>query len=181
MSRIGRLPVAIPQGVEVKIEGQTVTVKGPKGTLSHAFHDDIGVRRDNQALRVEPRDESRQTRALHGLSRSLLNNMVLGVTQGFRRELDISGVGFRAQKVGDKLSLAVGFTHPVVIVPLPGVQVAVEQNTHLVVSGADKQAVGQTAAVIRAVRPPDPYKAKGITYSGERVRRKAGKAVVKKA
>jgi len=107
--------------------------------------------------------------------------MVLGVTQGFKRELDISGVGFRAQKAGDKISIAVGLTHPVLVSPPPGVKVDVEQPTHLVVSGADKQAVGQTAAMIRAVRPPDPYKAKGITYSGERVRRKAGKAVVKKA
>ncbi|MSQ32972.1 MAG: 50S ribosomal protein L6 [Dehalococcoidia bacterium] len=181
MSRIGKQPVSVPKGVEVQIQGQTVTVKGPRGTLSRAFRPEVSIRQDDGVLRVERLGEGRVYRALHGLSRSLLNNMVLGVTQGFRRELEISGVGYRAQKVGDKLSIAVGFSHPVVVSPPPGIQVDVEAGIHLVVSGADKQAVGQTAALIRAVRPPDPYKAKGITYAGERVRRKAGKAVVKKA
>ncbi len=181
MSRIGKQPVNVPKGVEVQIQGQTVTVKGPRGTLSRAFRPEVSIRQDDGVLRVERQGEGRLYRALHGLSRSLLNNMVLGVTQGFRRELEISGVGYRAQKVGDKLSIAVGFSHPVVVTTPPGILVEVEGGTRLVVTGADKQAVGQTAALIRAVRPPDPYKAKGIIYAGERVRRKAGKAVVKKA
>ncbi|MBI3953285.1 MAG: 50S ribosomal protein L6 [Chloroflexi bacterium] len=181
MSRIGRQPVIIPKGVEVQIQGQTVTVKGPKGTLVQTFRPEVTLKREDGVLRVERQGDDRLSRALHGLTRSLLNNMVIGVTQAFRKELDITGVGFRAQKAGDKVSIAVGFTHPVVLAPLPGVQVDVEGGTHLVVTGADKQAVGQTAARIRAVRPPDPYKGKGIAYAGERVRRKAGKAVVKKA
>jgi large subunit ribosomal protein L6 len=181
MSRIGRQPVNVPKGVDVQVQGQTVTMKGPKGTLVQTFRPEVAVKREDSVLRVERQGDDRLSRALHGLTRSLLSNMVTGVTQGYRKELVISGVGFRAQKTGDKLSMTLGFTHPVVLAPLPGVQVDVEGGTHVVVSGADKQAVGQMAAMIRAVKPPDPYKAKGITYAGERVRRKAGKAVVKKA
>jgi len=176
MSRIGKRPISIPQKVTVTIEGQQVAVKGPKGELSRTLPNEVVVEQEGETLLVKRRDESRAARQRHGLSRTLVANMVEGVSQGFQRRLEIQGVGYRAQVQGRNLILNVGYSHPVQIDPPDGVQMAVENNTNVVVSGIDKEIVGNIAARIRAVRPPEPYKGKGIRYAGEFVRRKAGKA-----
>lgn len=177
MSRIGRQPISIPATVEVDIAaGNTVTVKGPKGTLTQTFSPNMQLRREDGTVLVERPDNARENRSLHGLSRTLLNNMVVGVTDGYRRNLEIQGVGYRAALDGNVLVLSVGFSHPVRMTPPEGISYALESPTRIAVSGIDKQQVGEEAARIRRVRPPEPYKGKGIRYSGEYVRRKAGKA-----
>ncbi|HSM05784.1 MAG TPA: 50S ribosomal protein L6 [Longimicrobiales bacterium] len=175
MSRIGKQPVAVPKGVEVAIDGQHVKVKGPKGELTLDVHPQMSVAQEDGELRVTRPSDQPKERALHGLTRALLANMVEGVTEGFSRTLEIQGVGYRAEKKGNSLNLALGFSHPVVYDPPEGVNIEVPNQTTIVVQGADKQAVGQAAAVIRGFRPPEPYKGKGIRYQGEQVRRKAGK------
>jgi len=176
MSRVGKEPVVLPDGVDFKVDGSHVTVKGPKGTLERDFSDLMSFNVDDGTVVVVPADDERETRALHGLSRALLSNMVVGVTDGYVRELQTVGVGYRANLQGRKLELAVGFSHPVHIEAPDGVDFEVPEPTKIIVSGIDKEAVGQTAANIRRVRPPEPYKGKGIRYAGEHVRRKAGKA-----
>ncbi len=176
MSRIGKQPIAVPAGVQVTIEGRTVRIKGPKGELEHTLPPSIQAALKDGQLLVSRADDERSSRALHGLSRSLLANMVQGVSAGFEKALEIQGTGYRAAKSGRKLVLTVGFSHPVEIEPPAGVEVEVPSPTSVVVKGTDKQAVGQLAADIRAVKKPEPYLGKGIRYSGERVRRKAGKA-----
>jgi large subunit ribosomal protein L6 len=177
MSRIGRKPIIVPSGVDLTIaNGNHITVKGPKGTLEQTFHPDLMITRENGSITVERPSDHRQHRALHGLSRTLLNNMVTGVTQGFVKNLDLLGVGYRAAMDGKTLVLNVGFSHQVRVQPADGVTFAVEGQNRIVVSGYDKQVVGEEATRIRRVRPPEPYKGKGIRYEGERVRRKAGKA-----
>ncbi len=176
MSRIGKRPITLPAQVTVTVEGQQVQVKGPKGELSRLIPGEVSVVQENGTLLVNRRDESRVARQRHGLSRTLVANMVDGVSQGFQRRLEIQGVGYRAQVQGRNLILNVGYSKPVQIDPPEGIQVAVEGNTNVIVSGIDKEVVGNTAARIRAVRPPEPYKGKGIRYAGEFVRRKVGKA-----
>lgn len=176
MSRIGKRPIAIPNKVTITIEGQAVTVKGPKGQLSRVLPAEVVVSQDDGSLQVARRDDSRTARQRHGLCRTLVANMVEGVSQGFQRRLEIQGVGYRAQVQGRNLTLNMGYSHPVQIEPPEGIQFAVENNTNVIVSGIDKEVVGNTAARIRAVRPPEPYKGKGIRYAGEAVRRKVGKA-----
>ena len=177
MSRIGKKPIPVPSGVDVAIEGRRVTVKGPKGTLERNIPATIAVRQDDGTLLVERPDDERANRALHGLTRSLLNNMVVGVTDGFRKELEIVGVGYRAIAQGpNRIELALGFSHPVHVDAPDGVTFEVPAPTRIAVVGIDKEAVGQVAADIRAIRKPEPYKGKGVRYAGEYVRRKAGKA-----
>ncbi|UKD53950.1 50S ribosomal protein L6 [Amycolatopsis sp. FU40] len=176
MSRIGKLPVAVPSGVEVTIDGQNVKVKGPKGTLEHTVAEPIVVERDEDgALLVKRPDDERTSRALHGLTRTLVNNLVVGVTQGYEKKLEIHGVGYRVQAKGSDLEFALGYSHPVKIEAPEGITFKVESPTRFSVSGIDKQKVGQTAAVIRKLRRPDPYKGKGLRYEGEKIRRKVGK------
>jgi large subunit ribosomal protein L6 len=175
MSRIGRQPVAVPEKVDVSLDGQHIRVKGPKGELELDVHPQMSVALEEGELRVTRPTDQPQDRALHGLTRALLANMVEGVTEGFTRTLEIQGVGYRAELKGNSLHLALGFSHPVVFDPPAGVEIEVPNQTTVVVRGADKQAVGQAAAVIRGFRPPEPYKGKGIRYQGEQVRRKAGK------
>ena len=175
MSRIGRTPIPLPEGVSVDISGQKVTVAGPKGELRHTVVEPIRVSESDGTLVVTRPTDRGPHRALHGLSRTLVANMVQGVSAGFERRLEIQGVGYRAQLRGTSLDLAVGFSHPVTIEPPEGIQFEVPTPTQVVVRGIDKQAVGQVAAQIRAVRPPEPYKGKGIRYAGEVVRRKVGK------
>ena len=176
MSRVGRMPIPVPQGVKVSIEKDMVTVTGPKGELRRRFNPDMGIVLDNNNLIVSRPDDSKERRSLHGLTRSLLANMVQGVSNGFEKNLDIVGVGYRAEKSGDKLVLRIGYSHPVEISPLPGVSLEVEGGNRIKVSGIDKEVVGEMAARIRAARPPDAYKGKGIRYAEELVRLKAGKA-----
>lgn len=177
MSRVGKLPIPVPPGVEVTISGSDVKVKGPRGELSRTLHRDMSVRLEDDELIVERPTDHRLHRSLHGLTRALLANMVHGVHEGFRKELEIQGVGYRAQLEGDKLILSVGYSHPVPILPPPGITLSVEKGYRTVaVEGVDKELVGRVAAEIRAVRKPEPYKGKGIRYVGEYVRRKAGKA-----
>jgi large subunit ribosomal protein L6 len=176
MSRIGQLPVTVPAGVDVRVEGRALRVKGPKGELRRSLHPNITVSSRDGTLVVERKSDEKFDRALHGLSRTLVANMVEGVTKGFERGLEISGTGYRAQLVGKKLQLTLGFSHPVEIEPPAGVSFVVETPQKLRVVGIDKEAVGEMAAKIRALRVPDPYKAKGIRYAGEVIRRKAGKA-----
>jgi len=176
MSRIGKLPVVIAKGVEVDVDGSTVRVKGPRGELSRQFPAGITFQVDDGRIVVGRPDDEKRSRALHGLSRSLLANMVTGVADGYTKTLELQGVGYRAQQAGEKVTLSVGFSHPVEIAPPPGIQIEVEGTTKLHVRGIDKEMVGQVAANIRKVRKPEPYKGKGIRYLGERVRRKAGKA-----
>lgn len=176
MSRIGKLPVRVPAGVDVKIDGRTVTVKGPKGELRRTLHRLVDVQRADGTLEVRRVDESQEARALHGLSRTLVANMVVGVTEGYTKDLEISGTGYRAQLAGKKLQLSLGFSHPVEIDPPAGIAFTVDTPQRLRVSGIDKELVGEVAAKIRALRVPDPYKAKGVKYAGEYIRRKAGKA-----
>ncbi|AFY78698.1 MAG: 50S ribosomal protein L6 [Hydrococcus sp. C42_A2020_068] len=175
MSRIGKRPIAIPNKVTVEINGLNVVVKGPKGTLERTLPPQVKVEQEGNTLKVLRRDESRVARERHGLSRTLVANMVEGVSQGFQKRLDIQGVGYRAQAQGSKLTLNVGYSKPVEMMMPKDIQVAVENNTQVVISGIDKEIVGNIAAQIRGVRPPEPYKGKGIRYQGEFVRRKAGK------
>jgi large subunit ribosomal protein L6 len=176
MSRIGRLPVAVPSGVDVTIDGQQVTVTGPKGTLRHTVAEPISVRRgDEGALQVTRPDDERESKALHGLSRTLIANMVTGVTSGYTKRLEIVGTGYRVQARGSDLEFALGYSHPVVVRAPEGITFRVEAPTRFAVEGIDKQKVGEVAANIRKLRKPDPYKGKGVRYQGEVVRRKAGK------
>ena len=175
MSRIGKKAVAIPQGVTATLDGQTVTVKGPKGQLSWTVVDEIEVKQENGELTLTPRDDSTRSRAMWGLSRTLVNNMVEGVTKGFEQTLELVGVGYRAAMKGQSLSMQLGFSHDVDIKPPEGIAFAVPKQTEVKVSGIDKQLVGEMAARIRKIRPPEPYKGKGVRYAGEQVRRKEGK------
>ncbi|MBI3120780.1 MAG: 50S ribosomal protein L6 [candidate division NC10 bacterium] len=175
MSRIGKLPISIPDTVKVEVEAHTVTVKGPKGTLSMAVHPAMDVRvQDRQVLCGRPSD-TKFHKALHGLTRSLIANMVEGVTKGFERKLELVGVGYRAAVQGQNLSMTLGFSHPIIYPVPPGIRVEVKDQTQLTVSGSDKQLVGAVAAKVRSFRPPEPYKGKGVKYADERIRRKAGK------
>lgn len=174
-SRIGKKPVTIPKGVTYTISGQTLSVKGKLGELTHTLPDEIEIVEQDGGLRLKKRDESRQTGALHGLSRALLYNMVHGVSQGWKKELELVGVGYRAAMQGTKLQLSLGFSHPVIMTPPKGVSIAVEGNTKVAISGADKCEVGNFAAIIRDKRPPEPYKGKGVKYVGEKILRKEGK------
>jgi large subunit ribosomal protein L6 len=177
MSRIGRTPIPVPSGVEVTLAGKQVRVKGPRGTLERVLPGEITVRQDDSTLLVERPNDERNNRALHGLSRSLVNNMVVGVTDGFNKDLEIIGVGYRATaRAANQLELALGFSHPVVVDAPDGIVFEVPQPTRITVRGIDKELVGQVAANIRKIRKPEPYKGKGVRYSGERVIRKAGKA-----
>ena len=176
MSRIGKLPIAVPGGVDVKIEGQLVSVKGPKGELSLVVAEPIRVAlEEGQVLVTRPNDE-RDSRALHGLTRTLINNNIIGVTEGYAKQLEVVGTGYRVQQKGAGLELALGFSHPVLFDAPEGVTLSVEGSTKITVSGISKQAVGEVAANIRKLKKPEPYKGKGIRYAGENVRRKAGKA-----
>lgn len=176
MSRIGKRPVPLPKNVTLTFDGQTVAVKGPKGELSHEFPREVSFEEEDGNVLVKRCDDSRNARARHGLSRSLLANMVDGVSKGFERRLEIQGVGYRAQVQGRKLVLNVGYSQPVEIDPPDGIDLAVENNTNVIVKGINKEIVGNIAARIRGVRPPEVYKGKGIRYAGEQIRRKAGKA-----
>jgi len=179
MSRIGKMPVVIPAGVEVKIDGHNIQVKGPKGTLSRTLPKEIDIKVENGKIIVSRSSDEKRHRALHGLTRALVNNMVDGVTKGFEKSLELVGVGYRASKQGNKLVLAVGYSHPVEIEPEQGLEIEVPAPTRIVVKGADKEKVGLLAANIRAVREPEPYKGKGIKYVDENIRRKVGKAGAK--
>lgn len=175
MSRIGKQPIPVPSGVEVKIEGSTVTVKGPKGELSGTYNEDMRIEQADGLITVSRPSESRTHRSLHGLTRTLIANMVIGVSQGYSKTLEIVGVGYRAQMKGADLELALGFSHPVVVEAEPGISFEVPSQNKIIVNGIDKQRVGQVAAEIRDWRRPEPYKGKGIRYEGEHVRRKLGK------
>ena len=179
MSRIGRQPIAIPAGVEVNIEGSLVSVKGPKGQASRLLHNDMIIKIENSVLTVERPTDNKEHRSLHGLTRTLIANMVTGVTSGFTRTLEIAGVGYRAAKAGTKLNLTLGFSHPLEVEPPAGVTVEVPQPNRIVISSISKEDVGAFAAKIRSYREPEPYKGKGIKYEGEVVRRKVGKAGAK--
>src|SRR6201982_2474044 len=176
MSRIGRLPIPVPSGVDVAIDGQAVSVKGPKGALSLTIAEPITVAQEDGQLKVTRPNDEGSVRALHGLSRTLIANMVTGVTIGFSKTLEIVGVGYRVQARGSDLEFSLGFSHPVTVVPPEGITFRVEAPTRFVVEGIDKQQVGEIAANIRKLRKPDPYKGKGVRYQGEQVRRKVGKA-----
>ncbi len=177
MSRIGRKPIAVPSGVDVAIDGQTVTVKGPKGQLQHTVAEPITVERDEAGVvQVARPNDERRAKELHGLSRTLINNMVVGVTEGYRKTLEINGTGYRVQAKGSDLEFALGFSHPVTVIAPDGITFSVEKPTLFHVAGIDKQLVGEVAANIRKIRPPEPYKGKGVKYQGEVIRRKAGKA-----
>ncbi len=177
MSRIGKSPITVPSGVDVDVSGRTITVKGPKGTLSREIPGEITVRQEDGSLVVERPNDERQQRAMHGLTRSLVNNMVVGVTDGFRKQLEIVGVGYRAEAQGPgAIRLALGFSHPVFVNAPEGITFEVPAPTQVVVTGIDKEVVGQVAANIRSIRKPEPYKGKGVRYAGEQIRRKAGKA-----
>jgi large subunit ribosomal protein L6 len=175
MSRIGKAPITVPSGVEVSIAGRTVTVKGPKGQLSREIPGEITVRKEESVLLVERPDDERQNRSLHGLVRTLVNNMVVGVTDGYAKELEIVGVGYRAEAQGTNLRLALGFSHPVIVPAPEGITFEVPAQTRVIVRGIDKEVVGQVAANIRSIRKPEPYKGKGVRYLNERILRKAGK------
>lgn len=177
MSRVGRMPITLPQGVDIDIKGQNVSVKGPKGELSYEVRPEITVKIEDERLVVERSSDERSDRAYHGLTRALLANMVLGVSQGFRKVMEVEGVGYRATLQGQALVMQLGFSHPVEIVPPPGITFSVEKGDRVfTIEGIDKELVGQVAAKVRAIRKPEPYKGKGVLYQGERIRRKAGKA-----
>jgi large subunit ribosomal protein L6 len=180
MSRIGRKPIAVPSGVTITLDNTVITVKGPKGTLSRELHKDMKVTVDENVINVERPSDNKLHRSLHGTTRSVVANMVNGVTEGFSKSLDMVGVGYRANKNGDKLVLNVGYSHPVEIQPESGIEFEVPTNTKIIVKGIDKELVGATAAKVRSVREPEPYKGKGIKYEGERILRKEGKAGKKK-
>jgi large subunit ribosomal protein L6 len=176
MSRIGRLPIPVPSGVDVTLEGRRVTVKGPKGLLTRELHPDMTVSREDDKLVVTRPTEQKTHKQLHGLTRTLVNNMVVGVTDGYRKGLEITGVGYRAVKVGEKLVLSLGYSHQIEIDPPQGITFELENPTRLAVVGIDKELVGEIAAKVRSTRKPEPYKGKGVRYAGEQIRRKAGKA-----
>ncbi|MFI6075984.1 50S ribosomal protein L6 [Actinoplanes sp. NPDC051343] len=176
MSRIGRKSIPVPAGVDVTITGQTVKVKGPKGELSHTVADPITVEREGSELHVNRPNDERKAKELHGLSRTLVANMIVGVTEGYKKTLEINGTGYRVTAKGTDLEFALGFSHPVNVVPPAGITFSVERPTQFTVAGIDKQLVGEVAANIRKIRPPEPYKGKGVKYQGEVIRRKAGKA-----
>jgi len=175
MSRIGKSPITVPAGVQVTLDGQTVAVKGPKGQLAWTVADEIEIKQEDGALTLTPRDESQRARAMWGLSRSLVANMVEGVTKGYEQTLELVGVGYRAAMKGQALSLQLGFSHDVDVPAPQGISFAVPKQTEIKIGGIDKQLVGETAARIRKMRPPEPYKGKGVRYAGEHVRRKEGK------
>lgn len=176
MSRIGRMPVTVPSNVTVTIDGQTVTVKGPKGELSHNVAEPITVSLEDGSVAVSRPDDERLSRSLHGLTRTLINNMVLGVTQGYEKKMEIRGTGYRVMARGSNMEFALGYSHPITIEPPAGITFAVENQTRFAIQGIDKQLVGETAANIRKLRKPDPYKGKGVRYADEVIRLKAGKA-----
>ena len=181
MSRIGNSPIAIPSGVDFKIEAENVvTVKGPKGTLTKKLHKDMIIEKQDNTIIVKRPSENKEHKSLHGLTRTLVNNMVIGVTEGFSKTLEINGVGYRAAKQGNNLSLTLGFSHPVDMEPAEGITIDVPNPNQIVISGSDKQSVGQFAAKVREKRPPEPYKGKGIKYADETIKRKEGKAGGKK-
>ena len=181
MSRIGRMPITVPAGVEVKIgEGNVVTAKGPKGELTRAMHQDMIIEQENNEILVKRPDDEAEHRALHGLTRTLISNMVEGVEKGFSKTLEVNGVGYRVEKKGSDLVMNLGFSHPVIVSEVPGITIDVPNANQIVISGPDKQQVGQFAAEIREKRPPEPYKGKGIKYSDEVIRRKVGKTGAKK-
>ena len=175
MSRIGRKPIVIPAGVEVKVDGQTVTVKGPKGTLTKSFHPNMEIKVEGAEIKVERPNDEQLNRSLHGLTRTLVANMVEGVSKGYSKELDVIGVGYRVQKQGKELVMNLGFSHKVIMPEVPGITIDCPSANKIVISGPDKQQVGQFAAEVREKRPPEPYKGKGIRYTGEYVRKKEGK------
>ena len=176
MSRIGKMPIAVPNGVDVKIDGITVTVKGAKGELSYQFNKEISVVKDGDNIVVTRPTDDKEHRALHGLTRTLIANMVKGVTEGYSKTLEVNGVGYRAQKQGNNLVMNLGYSHQVIVPEIPGIKIEVPAPNSIVISGADKQLVGQFAADVRKKRPPEPYKGKGIKYANEHIRRKEGKA-----
>ena len=176
MSRIGRKSIPVPAGVDVTITGQTIKVKGPKGELSHTVAEPITVEREDGELHVNRPNDERKSKELHGLSRTLVANMIVGVTEGYKKTLEINGTGYRVTAKGQDLEFALGFSHPVNVVPPAGISFTVERPTQFTVAGIDKQLVGEVAANIRKIRPPEPYKGKGVKYQGEVIRRKAGKA-----
>lgn len=180
MSRIGRKPIAVPSGVDVTLANTVITVKGPKGSLTRELHKDMKVTVENNEITVVRPSDNKLHRSLHGTTRSVVNNMVAGVTEGFSKSLELVGVGYRASKSGDKIVLNVGYSHPVEITPEAGIEFEVPSNTKIIVKGIDKERVGAYAAKIRSVREPEPYKGKGIKYEGERIIRKEGKAGKKK-
>ena len=181
MSRIGRAPIAIPAGVEIKVEdNNVVTVKGPKGTLTQQFNPNMAITMEEGVLHVTRPNDAKENRALHGLTRTLLHNMVVGVTEGYKKELDVNGVGYRVAKEGNKLVMNLGFSHQVTVEEVPGIEIEVPNPNKIVIHGCDKQQVGQFAAEVREKRPPEPYKGKGIKYTDEVIRRKAGKTGAKK-
>lgn len=176
MSRIGKMPITIPSGVKVNIDGNTVTVSGPKGELSRSLPEEININMEGDIIEVTRPSDSTRHRSFHGLTRSLVANMVEGVSKGFEKTLEIVGVGYRAEKIGDNLTLRIGYSHTVEVIPLPGIELNVEGNNRIKVAGANKEIVGEMAANIRAIRRPDSYKGKGIRYAGEVVHLKPGKA-----
>ena len=181
MSRIGRAPIAIPAGVEIKVEdNNVVTVKGPKGTLTQKLSEKMTLTQEGNVIHVTRPNDEKENRALHGLTRTLLNNMVVGVTEGYKKELDVNGVGYRVAKEGKKLTMNIGYSHPVVMEETDGITIEVPSPNKIIISGTDKQKVGQFAAEVRGKRPPEPYKGKGIKYTDEVIRRKEGKTGVKK-
>lgn len=176
MSRIGRKPIAIPAGVDVKVDGSVVTVKGPKGELTNSFNPEIAIAVEGNEIVVTRPTDNKEHRSLHGLTRTLISNMVIGVTEGFKKELQVNGVGYRVQKQGNNLVMNLGFSHQVIMPEIPGITVEVPGPNSIIISGPDKQKVGQFAAEVREKRPPEPYKGKGIKYIDEHIRRKEGKA-----
>ena len=181
MSRIGRAPITVPAGVEIKVEdNNVVTVKGPKGTLTQKLSDKMTITKEENVIHVTRPNDAKENRALHGLTRTLIHNMVVGVTEGFKKELDVNGVGYRVAKEGNKLVMNLGFSHQVIVEEVPGISIEVPSANKIVILGCDKQQVGQFAAEVREKRPPEPYKGKGIKYTDEVIRRKAGKTGAKK-
>ena len=176
MSRIGRKPITVPDGVDVKIDGHKITVKGPKGTLEREINENISVSLDNNVINVTRKDDEPENRSLHGLTRTLINNMIQGTVKEFERKLEINGIGYRAQKKGNNLVLTLGYSHPVEMVAPEGITFEVPNPNEIIVKGIDKELVGQTAAIVRTKRPPEVYKGKGIKYGEETIRRKEGKS-----
>ncbi len=175
------MPIQVPAGVDITIaEGNYVTVKGPKGTLEKQLHPNMKIEKDNGVVTITRPNDLKENRALHGLTRALLHNMVVGVTEGFKKELDVNGVGYRVSKEGDKLVMNIGYSHPIVVEEIPGITIDVPSPNKIIINGCDKQMVGQFAAEVREKRPPEPYKGKGIKYTDEVIRRKVGKAGIKK-